>query len=987
MVYELFTRSMELPSAERQAFLHSQCSDESILAQVFALLSATDAEGNDEFTLAPEFAQESDVYLYHAPLKAGDRISVYQITHELGRGGMGTVYQAERIDGEFEQTVAIKVIAPHIQALFDTHKLANEANFMAKLKHGNICTVFDAGITASGFHYVVMECIDGISVVDYAHQRKLTIKQRLCLFMSICNAVQYAHQHQIIHADIKAQNILIDEFGEPRIVDFGIAKLFDVNRPDVTSYYQAFSADYASPELMVGGHVSILTDIYSLGRLLTVLLNNDKKGQVKDKLKHYHNELAAICHKATQENPAFRYQSVTELTADVSLFTKGFVSQVYPATPWYRFKKFTLLRHPVVSAVSSLFLGLVIALGFQLYYNQVELTAQHKQQTLISNKLSSFLALLNPLKNNTKNLDSSVLLNKVYAELNNDDELSSQSKAKIKLALADSYRGLDDITLSEQLYLEVINSQKDSHNSELLYQAARQLSNLYNLKYYAETVIKIFAELALPFVDESPKTLHQALFYNEYLKARSYVEDGNYPGPAMSLRKILLKDIFTLFKVQLAGNALPALQFELAKLYFNELPSNQFFSHFQVPIDQFEKQHKPQLFLVKDMLKKAEYEAREQNNLNLQAQILSFKARINAELDLQEEAKNDLVKAKQILSQVVGEQHTEMVQYHTMGMIVNYYVQPHLSIKAVRDIVEIIKKKEVMNTEDIIYYLSDLYRLLSWVGQSKEANLILNEAVELYNKYIEADNNFYNTSNMIGMLFNYVDTNQAIHKNQILEKNILKKLKSSNTLSGKFYSSRNNFFTLQSKAINNFRAYLIWYEKYLRSWKDELVDPHGEYINKYDAIRLNWIESFGSSSSSVDSQQVLTALTAFTWSEQEDRYSADKVDVILTAAETLVHIAEPEPERVIAQEENSGMAKAQTLLDQAEQMLRNIPLKEGNSWQARLFMVQGELALKSGNMKQAKAKLLLAKPLLENQFPEDSLYLSHLKELLPLVDK
>jgi serine/threonine protein kinase len=968
MVYDLFTRALALPAADRDAFLRARCNDASILTQVLALL-ATDAS-DDGLTLSPEFAKESDLYVQQGPLNIGDRVAVFQITAELGRGGMGTVYKAIRVDGGFEQTVAIKVIFPAIYALFDTHKLANEANFMAKLNHDNICTVHDAGITDEGLHYVVMEYIDGLSVLEYAQKHQLSLKQRLRLFMSICDAVQFAHQHQVIHADIKPQNILVDGLGQPRILDFGIAKLFTVDSPDVTHYYQAFSADYASPELIANGQVTTLSDVYALGHLLAVLVNTPET-RAKDKFNHYRRELQAISEKATQPKPEDRYQAVTELVMDVSLFLKGFVTVVFPATPWYRFKKFALLRHPIVSAVTGLCLVIVSALAVQLYHNQLELRQQHQQQILISERLSNFLGMLNPLQSNNKTLNAKDMLDNIYQSLSKDTALSNESKTKIILALADAYQGLDDISLSEQLYLEVVNTQDSYHNDDVFYQAATALSSLYNKNHLAETVIRTFSKLAQPFIDKPPKTLNQALFYKEYLIARSYVEDAHYAGPALSQRKTLLNDILSEFKSDLSANDRVMMQFELAKIYFNELPSDAFHSYFQVPAEQFENKHKPQLLLAKAMLNQALLDADKLNVVSLRARILSQQALINAELGLNNEAQKNLDSAEKTLEKIVDDNHSEMIQYHLTVMKVNYYIAPQTAINALHKIIYILKKQQVVHVEYLIIYLNYLHYMLLQSGEYQQAKVILDEVVELYLEQISTDNNFFNTNTIIGMLFNANEIKESIYRNSDLDREILKKLQSSQNLTGEFYIENVNYRTVIDADIKKPEQYFAWRANYIVNWKGAIDSPFSNFFARLGHLKLIWIESF--TASATNSQQVLTALNAFTWSEQENLYSTYKVDALLTSAETLVHI--------------NDFNNAQTLLLQTQKMLTDIPLTADNAWQARLLMVQGELAFKQNNTERANELLIQAKPLVTKQFPADSLYNGHLQDLLRLVNQ
>jgi serine/threonine protein kinase len=192
----------------------------------------------------------------------------YHVIRLLGRGGMGAVYLAERTDGEVEQRVAIKMVRADADLAFH-ERFLRERRILASLNHPRIARLLDAGHTADGQPYLVMEFINGVAFDSYCAQ--LDLRSILKLFLAICEAVSYAHRNLIIHRDLKPSNILVDSEGCPKLLDFGIAKILDASA-DPRTQTRILTPEYASPEQMLGKAHNTATDIYSLGAVLHKLL-------------------------------------------------------------------------------------------------------------------------------------------------------------------------------------------------------------------------------------------------------------------------------------------------------------------------------------------------------------------------------------------------------------------------------------------------------------------------------------------------------------------------------------------------------------------------------------------------------------------------------------------------------------------------------------------------------------------------------------------
>ncbi len=209
----------------------------------------------------------------------GQHIGPYHVVSEIGRGGMGAVYRALRVDGEFTSQVAIKVISHGIDSDLLLQRFRTERQIQARLSHPNITRLLDGGTTENGLIYFVMEYIDGQPLTLYCDSHKLPVTGRLKLFQKVCDAVSYAHQNLVVHRDLKPDNILVAEDGTPKLLDFGIAKILDFSDDggDATrTMMQIATPAYASPEQIRGEQVGMASDVYSLGVLLYELLTGKR---------------------------------------------------------------------------------------------------------------------------------------------------------------------------------------------------------------------------------------------------------------------------------------------------------------------------------------------------------------------------------------------------------------------------------------------------------------------------------------------------------------------------------------------------------------------------------------------------------------------------------------------------------------------------------------------------------------------------------------
>ena len=254
------------------------------------------------------------------PATATERVGPYKLIREIGRGGMGAVYEAERTDGELKLRVAVKFVSRAIRSDFVVGRFKRERQILANLNHPNICRLIDAGTAEDGAPYLVMELIEGQTIDLWSRNRS---PREICaLFRHVCDAVQHAHQNLIVHRDLKPGNVLVTPSNEPKLLDFGIAKILDTTPVDLQNTLRALTPDYASPEQIEGRAITAATDIYGLGCVLYHLLTGKpprrKPGQdmpppassFKPALPA---DIDAILARAMQPEPTARYATAREL--------------------------------------------------------------------------------------------------------------------------------------------------------------------------------------------------------------------------------------------------------------------------------------------------------------------------------------------------------------------------------------------------------------------------------------------------------------------------------------------------------------------------------------------------------------------------------------------------------------------------------------------------------------------------------------------------
>ena len=392
----IFEHALELQGNDRAAFLQKSCNgDEDLRREVESLLESHASAG--------DFMDEHSRFFSDENLKDGDEavpsgqlIGAYRIIRQIGRGGMGAVYLAERADEQFEQRVAIKLIKRGMDTESVLRHFRNERQILASFNHPNIARLFDGGTTTDGLPYFVMEYVEGVPIDKYCNERDLPIGERLKLFREVCAAVTYAHRHTVIHRDIKPSNILVTSDGIPKLLDFGIAKILQtgdgVELLVTATGVRPMTPEYASPEQVRGDPVTTASDVYSLGVVLYGLLTGTSPYRftsraprdvehaiteqeptrpstviADDKNPHsairnpklLRGDLDNIVLMALRKEPERRYQSVDQFSEDIRRHLDACPVLARKDTIGYRAAKFVRRNQAATIAAALVLLALI----------------------------------------------------------------------------------------------------------------------------------------------------------------------------------------------------------------------------------------------------------------------------------------------------------------------------------------------------------------------------------------------------------------------------------------------------------------------------------------------------------------------------------------------------------------------------------------------------------------------------------------------------
>ncbi len=391
---DLVPHALELPPAERRAFLDTACRDATgtldgdLHREAEALLAASDAADAHDRLVSPlhGFARGVADDEVLAAATVPQRIGAWTLGGLLGEGGMGVVYRATRSDGAFEREVALKRLrAGHGPDL--ARRLDAERRTLARLEHDGIARLYDGGVDAEGTPFLVMERVDGEPITAYANRAGLDVRARVALVRRVCAAVAYAHRHLVVHRDLKPSNVFVTPAGDPKLLDFGVAKLLDADdggTATLTTLPGALTPAYAAPEQVRSEPVTTATDVYALGVLLYELLAGQRPYDLSgltaaetertvcetvppppsavasaDRRRALRGDLDTVVMTALDKTPARRYATAEALADDLGRVLAGEPVVARPASRAYRARLFVRRHRGAVAAAAALAIALV----------------------------------------------------------------------------------------------------------------------------------------------------------------------------------------------------------------------------------------------------------------------------------------------------------------------------------------------------------------------------------------------------------------------------------------------------------------------------------------------------------------------------------------------------------------------------------------------------------------------------------------------------
>ena len=380
-VSDIFGDSLELAPGERDAFAAVRCAGRPEELEAVRRLLAAEQAVDPAFpgSLDPSVLEAAALMLDDAPKQIGP----WRLVREIGEGGMGQVYLAERADGHFDQRVAIKLLKRGMDSQAILGRFLRERRILAGLDHPNIARLLDGGIADDGRPYFVMEHVDGQTIIRYSDDRRLSIDDRLALFQQVCLALEYAHRNLVVHRDLKPSNILVTSDGRPKLLDFGIAKLLTATTGEDGSATlteagaRPMTPEYAAPEQFAGGPISTSTDVYGLGVVLHELLTGSRPSgsgasvelttsaaaarstDVNRLRRTVAGDLETIVATALRTEPERRYPSVGALRDDIRRHQQQRPIKARPDTLRYRVSRFIGRNRIAVAAGTAMALLLL----------------------------------------------------------------------------------------------------------------------------------------------------------------------------------------------------------------------------------------------------------------------------------------------------------------------------------------------------------------------------------------------------------------------------------------------------------------------------------------------------------------------------------------------------------------------------------------------------------------------------------------------------
>ncbi len=565
-VEQAFDHAINLPAAERQHWLEALTdSNPALAAQVRRLL---DADGDDDARLQKPIDASLHAMTDHLDDPwIGRQLGAFRIISRIATGGMGAVFAAQRTDAEFEQQVAIKLIATHLVDADALARFRTERQILARMQHPYIARMLDGGTLNDHTPYLVMERVIGVPITAYCENNTLNIVQRLQLFQKVCDAVAYAHRNLVVHRDIKPPNILVDADGNPKLLDFGIAKLVENAPDDATITAQRMTPDYASPEQITGQGITTVSDVYALGVLLYELLSGQRpfklQGLRPAEMEHLvcdttptrpsavrqipqlniSPDLDAVVLKAMHREPDQRYGSVQALAEDIQRHLQGLPVQARGQQWRYLAGKF-LRRHAVAATSGLVLAGLASA---ALIYHNSSITNERDQARFEAERAKAVTTFLvdifkqsNPDETDGATVTAREILDTGARRLQQDLQAQPRIRGELHHSIGTVYSYLGQYDQAVQQFRAVITLGESLDDDHLRAQGFAGLGRVqFEQGHLEESQSNHERALALHQALYGPRSVQSAYDRNDLAEALfaqgDYVQADRYNRDALNI--------------------------------------------------------------------------------------------------------------------------------------------------------------------------------------------------------------------------------------------------------------------------------------------------------------------------------------------------------------------------------------------------------------------------------------------------------------------
>lgn len=499
-VEQIVDAILDLPAEQHYAYIEQTCGhDQRLKSEVTQLIeSIFDSEGwlkdlkDHKYEFYNDFSEDLKSLGINQDF-IGRQVGSYTIEEKIGQGGMGLIYLAQRTDDNFDHQVAIKIIRDSQATEKNIQRFQREQRILAGLNHPGIAQLYDGGVTDDGAPYIIMEYVRGIPIIEYCRTHNCSIEERIDLFKQVLEAVRYAHENLVIHRDLKPDNILVDESGKVKILDFGISKLLhDENDLSLTQTgARILTPKYAAPEQIKQTNITTATDLYSLGLIFYEILSNKPPFDLDDCTtyqaeqiilnqdpakpstkvsdpkvkKNLQGDLNAITLKAIRKEPRERYRVANEFLDDLNNYLKELPVSARTNSFQYRTSKF-FGRHKHGIAATTAFIALIVTFaGFYTIQiaeerNQARVEAQKARE--VSNFLTDMYRASNPMYETDKTVSATDLLQRGEKRIN---QLDAQPAIQAQLlgVMGRAYENLAQFDKARSLFNRSLAIRKQLH--------------------------------------------------------------------------------------------------------------------------------------------------------------------------------------------------------------------------------------------------------------------------------------------------------------------------------------------------------------------------------------------------------------------------------------------------------------------------------------------------------------------------------------------